>query len=281
MDKTPTTTTHTVRTGELAGIGAVPVTFTERGQGRPVVLLHGGAGPQSVTGFADLLAVRKGLRVIVPTHPGFDGTARPDRLAGVRSLAAVYLGLLSELHLRGVTVIGNSIGGWIAAEIALTGSPLLGSTVLLDAAGLDVPGHQVADVFSMTMAQIADLSFHDPEAFRIDVATISPAQQAAMAANGAALALYAGATMTDPDLRTRMAGVSVPTLVLWGDADRMIDVEVGRAYAAAIPGARFELLHDTGHLPQLETPGQVLDSITAFTDSLPSAAAEAAANTRG
>ncbi len=269
----PTTTTRTLRTGDLAGIGPVPVTFTERGRGRPVLLLHGGAGPRSVTGFADLLAQRKGLRAIVPTHPGFAGTARPEGLDSIRALAAVYTTLLEELDLHEVTVIGNSIGGWIAAEIALTGSPRLSSTVLLDAAGLDVPDHPIADFFSLSMTQIADLSYHDPDAFRIDPTTFSPDQQAAMVANGAALALYAGTTMTNPHLRARLAAISVPTLVLWGDADRIIDVEVGRAYAAAIPGARFELLPATGHLPQLETPEQVLASLTAFTASLPSAVA--------
>ncbi len=87
--------------------------------------------------------------------------------------------------------------------------------------------------------------------------------------------------MTDPHLHARLAAISVPTLVLWGDADRIIDVEVGRAYAAAIPGAQFELLQATGHLPQLETPEQVLASLTAFTASLPSTVTEPAASLRG
>ncbi|WP_396327757.1 alpha/beta fold hydrolase [Jatrophihabitans lederbergiae] len=124
-------------------------------------------------------------------------------------MAAVYTALLEELDLHEVTVIGNSIGGWIAAEIALTGSPRLGSAVLLDAAGLDVPDHPIADFFSLSMAQIAELSYHDPDAFRIDPTTFSPDQQAVMAANGAALALYAGTTMTDPHLRARLAAISV------------------------------------------------------------------------
>lgn len=69
-------------------------------------------------------------------------------------------------------------------------------------------------------------------------------------------------------------------MVLWGEADRVIDVEVGRAYAAAIPGARFEVLQATGHQPQLETPEQVLASVAAFTVAVPAAAAEPAAGPR-
>lgn len=281
MTSSPTTSTRIVTTDALNGVGRVSVTFTERGHGRPVLLLHGGAGAWSVTGFAELLAQREDLRVIVPTHPGFDGTPRPENLNGIRDLAAVYIALLQELDLDEVTVIGNSMGGWVAAELAVTGSPRLSGVVLLDPAGLDMPGRPVVDFFSLSMAQIGELTFHDPAAFAVDPATFSPAQQAAMAANGAALARYAGSTMTDPDLQARLAAVRVPTLVLWGDADRIIDVEVGRIYAAAIPGARLELLPATGHMPQLETPEQVLAAVAAFTASLPPTAAEPTAAARG
>ena len=67
--------------------------------------------------------------------------------------------------------------------------------------------------------------------------------------------------MTDPSLGERLHGVTVPTLVVWGDSDRIVDPEYGRALAAAIPTARFELLKDTGHMPQVETPGQLLEAI--------------------
>ena len=72
-----TSTTYTV---PVDGIGPVPVTVTERGQGRPYLLLHGGAGPQSVDSFAALLAGTGQARVLTPLHPGFGGTPRPDRL---------------------------------------------------------------------------------------------------------------------------------------------------------------------------------------------------------
>jgi pimeloyl-ACP methyl ester carboxylesterase len=78
-----------------------------------------------------------------------------------------------------------------------------------------------------------------------------------MAANGAALAVYAGATaMSDPALLARLGGITVPTLVLWGDSDQIVDVDYGRAYADAVHGARFQVLQDTGHMPQRETPAR-------------------------
>src|SRR4051794_9587476 len=94
----------------------------EYGAGRPVLLLHGGGGPQTVEPFGARLAAELGVRVVVPTHPGFGGTERPEGLTTIAGLAREYAGLLDELDLTGVTVVGNSIGGWIAAELALLGS---------------------------------------------------------------------------------------------------------------------------------------------------------------
>ncbi|MBB2903554.1 pimeloyl-ACP methyl ester carboxylesterase [Kineococcus radiotolerans] len=262
---TPSTTTSTTTsTHDLTvdGLGAVPVTTTERGQGRTYLLLHGGAGPQSVAAFADLLATSRDVRVITPVHPGFAGTPRPQALDSVRGLAAVYAALLDELDLYEVTVIGNSIGGWITAELALLAPQRLHEVVLVDAVGLDVPEHPVVDFFSLDLDQVADLSYHSPDDFRIDPSTMPPAQRAAMAGNRAALAVYGGTSMTDPTLADRLPATTVPTLVLWGEADRIVDPEVGRAYAAAVPGARFHLLPATGHVPQLETPDQLLQAIT-------------------
>lgn len=248
----------------LAGAGPVGVTIDDRGEGRPFLLLHGGGGPQTVAGFADLLATKEPARVITPSHPGFGGTPRPDGLAGMAGLAALYRELLDRLGLDGVTVIGNSIGGWIAAELALLGSPRITGTVLVDAVGIEVEGHPVTDIFQLSLDELARLSYHDPAAFRIDPAAMTEAQRAGMAANRAALQVYGGTRMTDPSLRGRLTAIASPTLVIWGGADRIVDPGYGRAYAAAIPGARFQLLAETGHLPQLEAPGQLLRAVWDF-----------------
>lgn len=253
-----TTTIHTV---VPAGIGPVELTVTDHGSGQPFLLLHGGAGPQSVNGFAELFAAGYDVRVLAPTHPGFGGTARPENLDSIADLAALYDALLEQLDLNDVTVIGNSVGGWIAAEMALLRNPRVSGLVLIDAVGLEVPGHPVADFFALTLDEVFALSFHAPGPFRIDPATLPPAAQAIAAGNRAALRTYAGTAMTDPGLADRLAGLEIPTLVLWGEDDRIADLEYGRAYATAIPLARFRPLPDTGHMPQLETPHQVLHAI--------------------
>jgi pimeloyl-ACP methyl ester carboxylesterase/mannose-6-phosphate isomerase-like protein (cupin superfamily) len=248
----------------MPNAGPVPITLTSRGDGPAVLLLHGGAGPQSVTGFADRLAAEAGVRVITPVHPGFQGTLRPDGLSSARDLAVLYSGLLKELDATDVTIIGHSIGGWIAAELGLLASPRLARIVLIDAVGVEVPDHPVVDFFGLSLAQVAEHSYHDPARFRIDPSTLTPEQQAIMAGNRAALLTYGGTSMTDPSLATRLSAIALPTLVVWGASDRIADPGYGRALAAAIPGARFDLLPETGHVPQIESPDRLLAALVAF-----------------
>jgi len=251
----------------VAGVGTVEVSFTEQGSGHSVLLLHGGGGPQTVSGFAELLATQRPARVITPTHPGFGGTPRSDSLLSVPGLAALYIALLTDLGVRDVTVVGNSIGGWIAAEMALADTGRISSFVLVDAVGIVVPGHPVADFFSLSPRQVAELGYHDPDRFGIDPSRLSPEALQVMAGNRAALKVYAGAAMGDASLTSRLAAVRTPTLVVWGDSDRIADTGYGRAFADAIPGAEFQLLMDSGHLPQIETPGALLDAVWAFAQS--------------
>jgi pimeloyl-ACP methyl ester carboxylesterase len=262
MSRTTRTVTLTLDAGD------VDLTFDEQGEGHPFLLLHGGAGPQTVAGFAGLLADQRPAQVITPVHPGFDGTTRPDWLTDISALAHLYVRLLDELGLADVTVVGNSIGGWIAAETALLRSGRISSAVLVNAVGIQVPGHPVADPATLTPAELSALAFHDPVKFAVDPGSFSEAQRAAAAANRAALQVYSGPhTMADPTLRERLAKVAHPVLVAWGESDHVVDTAYGMAYAAAIPGARFELLLRTGHMPQIETPGQLLPVVWDFADS--------------
>jgi len=259
------TSTYTI---ETSGTGQVELTVDEQGEGKPILLLHGGGGPQSVAPFAELLAEQGPAHVITPVHPGFGGTERPEQLTTIAQLAELYVGLLSDMGLGKVTLIGNSLGGWIAAEMALLASTgQLDCVVLVDAVGIEVPGHRVVDFFTLTMPEVFERSYHEPAKFAIDPATLPPVAQQAMLGNRQALAVYAGDTsMMDPGLGPRLGGVVVPSLVVWGESDRIADPEYGRAFAQAIPGAEFELLGETGHMPQLETPEKLLAAIMSFAD---------------
>jgi len=246
-------------------LAGVPVTISEQGTGQPVLLLHGGGGPQTVAPFAGQLASYGPARVITPVHPGFGGTLRPDSLTTVAGLADVYAQLLDALDLRDVIVIGNSIGGWIAAELALRAPGRIASLVLANAVGIVVPGHPVTDIFTLSPAELSRLSFYDPEPFRVDPAALPEAQQRIMAGNRAALMVYGGNPATgDATLGGRLGHLATPTLVVWGEADQIVDPDYGRAFAAAIPGARFLLFDRAGHMPQLESAGRLAQAVWEF-----------------
>lgn len=256
------TTTVTVTTPA----GPVPVSLSEQGRGHPFLLLHGGAGLGSVSGFAELLATTRPARVLTPTHPGFAGTPRPQALASIADLAAAYVALLDELDLVDVTVVGNSIGGWTAAEIALLASPRVSSVVLVDAVGLHSESDPIVDFFALSVDEITDLSYADPDRFRVDLDDLPAAARQVMAGNRASLLAYGGTTMADPGLLARLPSITHPVLVVWGAADGVVAPSHGRAYAAAIPGARLDLIEGAGHLPQIETSQRLADDVWAFAD---------------
>ena len=254
----PATTTH--RLDMPTSTGQVDVTVRERDRVQPFLLLHGGAGPASVAGFGDLLAARKHARVIMPNHPGFDGTPRPGALASVTGLARLYAALLDRLDVWDVTVIGNSIGGWIAAELALLNNPRVSGAILINAVGIEVEGHPVTDISRLSPQQVVALSFHDPGRFAPDPGAAGPTPEM-IRANMAALAAYGGGSMTDPTLLGRLGELDLPVEVIWGEADRIVTPDYGRAYAKAMPMARFTLMPGAGHLPQVEAPEELLGLI--------------------
>src|SRR5262245_59980516 len=235
----------------------IEVTVQDRDRTRPFLLLHGGGGVLTMAGFADLLAERTRSRVLLPVHPGFGGTPKPGWLTSVTRLAQTYVTMLEQSGLTDVTVIGNSFGGWLAAEIALQKSPRISGVVIIDGIGVEVPGHPMTDISGLPLAEIRSYSFHDPTKAPAapDTGGTGPSPDVQ------ALIGYAGPAMSDPTLAGRLAGLDVPAHVLWGESDRIVDPGYGKAYAAAIPSATFTLLPRTGHLPQIETPGELLDAL--------------------
>jgi pimeloyl-ACP methyl ester carboxylesterase len=250
-------------TNRLETLAGLPLHFDDLGHGRPVLVLHGGGGPLTVARFVE--AMSADARVIAPVHPGFAGTPRPDDFASIEQLADAYAALLERLALTDVLVVGFSIGGWIANALALRAGPRVRGLVLVNGAGIVVDGEPCADVFGLTPQQLSALSYHDPARFGIDPGTLSDAQKAAMAANMRTLAVYGRARdMGDPALRARLADMRVPVLVVWGESDRVVTPAYGRAVADAFPDARFELLAQCGHMPQIEQPQRLLDLVRAM-----------------
>jgi pimeloyl-ACP methyl ester carboxylesterase len=262
--------TSTSRTVDLPG--GVSLSIQEYGantDGSAVLVLHGGAGPRTVAGLA--AALSQHVHVISATHPGFDGTHRPDGFDTVADLAGAYLDLLDALDLTGVMVIGNSIGGWTAAEMALRDNHhRIGALVLLNAVGIHAnrKENEVRDVRVMTPTEMTQLSFAS-DAFRPDFSSFSDEQRAAAAANQRTLAVYAGEAFShDPKLRGRLHRVTVPVLVAWGEQDGIALPAYGRGYAKSFPNGHFTPIADAGHLPQIEQLGATLGAIGEFVDTV-------------
>lgn len=245
----------------------LPLTFTESGSGRIVLLLHGGGGPFTVQSIATHLS--QTMHVILPTHPGWNGTERPAWLATIPDLARVYVQMLKSQGYQDVLVIGSSVGGWVACEMALhtarhDGAHLLTGLAIIDSTGVEIPGHPIRDFYALDARGIAEFSYHDPARFFVDPATIPPEQAARQRANMATMRVFAGEKMFDPSLLTRLGQIQIPTLVLWGDSDRIVTPAYGQALAAAIPTARFTLVADAGHLPHFEQPQATFAALDAF-----------------
>jgi pimeloyl-ACP methyl ester carboxylesterase len=256
---------RTLRLGD-----GLEVTIGERGDagGPGVLVLHGGAGPGSMAGLS--AALSEHASVVTPVHPGFEGRPRVPWLDSAADLADAYLDLLEVLGLSEVMVIGNSVGGWIAAEMALRDiHGRIGSMVLLNANGIRPDrADQVTDIRSLPPAAIGQLAFYNP-ALRPNPATMSEEQRAAAAANQQALAVYAGRDfMFAPKLRRRLRRVTVPVLVAWGEQDGIVSADYGRSYAAAFANGRFQPIAKAGHFPQIEQPAAVLGAIGDFAGSL-------------
>ncbi|WP_099024899.1 alpha/beta fold hydrolase [Mycolicibacterium palauense] len=237
-----------------------------RGHGRPVFLLHGAEGIQANGGFIEELATS--FDVIAPSHPGFDLSPRPEWCDSVGDLAFHYLRWIHALGLEHVLLIGLQFGGWVAAEMATRACGRIDQLVLVDPLGIKVGGRDerdIADVFATSHERLDELVYHRPE-FR-DYVAARGCQDSALrlARNEEALVHYGWQPyMHDPKLRRKLGSVSLPSLVVWGAHDGIVDIDYGRAYAESLGAARFEVIEDAGHRPQIEAAEQVAGLITQF-----------------
>jgi pimeloyl-ACP methyl ester carboxylesterase len=220
------------------------------------MLLHGGAGTHSMSALADALSDHG--EVLLPTHPGFDGTVRPVGLVSIHDLAAHYLQLLARDQRRDVVLVGNSMGGWLAVEMGLADSERFSRIIVLDPVGIE---GTIVNPMAHEPLERLHLAFHNPRlAFGLAKPDTPPS---VMVGNAAALKSYAGEhAMYDPTLHGRLPELRVPTTVVWGEADRIVDVAYGRRFAAAIPNAELVVLAEAGHFPQIEQRERVVRLIT-------------------
>jgi pimeloyl-ACP methyl ester carboxylesterase len=167
-----------------------------------------------------------------------------------------------------VTLVGLSFGGWLAAEVAVKCGHRLDRLVLVDALGIKVSGREtpdILDLFNTSPQEVVRRSWHDPAAWAPDFDAMSDDQIVVRARNWETLCLYGWHPyMYNPQLRYWLRRIAVPTLVLWGESDRIVSPSYGEAYSRAIPGSRFELIERAGHHPEIEQPDAFVERVAAF-----------------
>jgi len=247
-------------------IAEVSLEVSLAGEGRPLLFLHGGDYFAQNRGFLERLAQR--WRVLIPRHPGFGGSERPDGFRTVHDLAYLYLDLLEQQQLNDVVLVGSSFGGWIALEMCVRSVERIGGLALIDTLGVKFGGREerdIADIYALPADEVVRRTFFDPASAGPDFAQIDDAEAASIASDRAATALYGWRPyMHDPGLLRWLHRVRVPTLVIWGQSDGIVPPDYGEKLCQSLPDARFELIPEAGHYPQIERSDPVADAIERF-----------------
>jgi pimeloyl-ACP methyl ester carboxylesterase len=231
----------------------------------PLLLLHGMDTVHPEAPFLDLLG--KHAEIIAPSSPGFGNTKRPPDFDTIYDLVHLYLAMIDELPYAKLALVGLSFGGWLAAEVAVACSHKLSHLVLVDPVGIkigDRESRDILDVFNVNPAEVRRSTWYDP-ANAPDYDAMSDEELIVHARNREALCLYAWhPCLYNPQLKQWLGRIRVPTLLLWGAADRVVTLDYGRVYAGLIPRARFELIDAAGHHPETEQPERFAEHVAAF-----------------
>jgi pimeloyl-ACP methyl ester carboxylesterase len=233
------------------------------GAGDPLIYLHGASG---AAWLPFLQTLTQKYDVIAPEHPGFGESDTPAWLDNIHDLAYFYLDLMAELKLSGAHLVGNSLGGWIAAELAVRSTARLASLTLSDAAGLHVPGVKQMDSFLCTDEQRLRQFFYDPKKAEEMIARVlrPDAEDIALKNRAIVAKLVWQPRDHDPNLGKWLHRIDVPTLLIWGDHDRLFTKEHALAYQKAIPGSKLVMIPKCGHVPQIEKPDDFVAALETF-----------------
>jgi pimeloyl-ACP methyl ester carboxylesterase len=235
---------------EVAGI---KLHLARAGTGRPILVLHHDIGSLDRLEFYDALARRHS--VLVPHHPGYGRSERPQWLRNVRDVAIIYQWLLGDLGIERPSVVGLGFGGWIAAELATMAPTILHRLVLVGAMGLKPPEGDILDQAILSYIDYAQAGFHDPAAFARVYGEVSTDQLVEWdICREMCFRIAWKPYMYNQTLPHLLGGVRAPTLVVWGDHDRVVPRSAGELYAAALPRARFEIVSGAGHCVEMEQP---------------------------
>ncbi len=234
------------------------------GRGRPLLVLHHETGTLDRLPFYDALAAQ--YDVLVPHHPGYSRSPRPEWMRSVRDIAVVYRALLSELKVGNAALVGLGFGGWIAAEMASMAPADLSHLVLVGAMGIKPPQGDILDLAITGYMDYARAGFHDQKAFDKVYGAEPPTDQLEMwdVCREMSFRIAWKPYMYSQTLPHLLGSVRVPSLVVWGDHDKVVPQSAAGVYAKALPNARLEIVKGCGHCVDMEQPDTLAKLVTSF-----------------
>ncbi len=255
---------------ETVEVGGVKLGVRRHGDGAPLVILYGDQLDTQVPPFDDVMARR--FRAVAPSLPGVNRSELPDWIEDMEDLAFLGLDLLEGLDAGPVDVIGHGFGGWVAAEMAVRSQQHIRRLALIDSVGVKISGptvRDVQDVYVYTAQEVAELAWHDPEAAKAlkwpGMEGVVDEELLTLLRNRQSVLKFGWRPfMHSPKLLRRLARVRVPAHVFWGESDRVVSPDYGRALQQAIPGAGFTAIPGAGHYPQWEQPEALAKAVTEF-----------------
>jgi pimeloyl-ACP methyl ester carboxylesterase len=250
---------------DVAGITAE---LWRGGSGTPLLVIHGELG---VPGWFESFALlAENYDVIVPSLPGYGRSTRPDWVMGVHDLAAWVTWFARDVDLRmPVNVIGCSLGGWVAAEIATVAPQLFNKMVLVGAMGIKPEQGEIFDYFLESGLTGLRRAFHRPEQssdfMRYWGKEWTPEETDLVEQHREMTCRIAWKPyMHSLTLRHLLSGVSTPTLLVWGREDAITPIDSGEIYQRAIPRSRLVVIENCGHMPEMEKPTEFAKLVENF-----------------
>jgi pimeloyl-ACP methyl ester carboxylesterase len=232
----------------------VTVRLMREGSGPPLLFLHGANGlPVWLPVFERL---SRQFEVFVPEHPGFGTSDNPPWMRNIGDLAMYYLDFLDGLSAHPVHLVGQSLGGWAAAEVAVRNCSRLATLSLLAPAGIRVKGLPCGDNFIWDAEEsVRNLYYNQSIADQLLAAPVSDEQADIMLTNRFTAAKFGWEPRWyNPALERWLHRISIPTLVLWGENDKLFPSAYAKRWGERIPGSRVEIVPECGHVPAVEKP---------------------------